>query len=493
MSALELESPVPAARLRDLNAAPLRPERDYVLYWMTAARRTRWSHALDHALAACRALGRPLLILEALRCGHLHAAARFHSFVVEGMRDQQARCARLAAVRYYPYLEPSPGAGKGLLAALAERACLVVGDDYPCFFLPRMLAAAGARLDVRLAAVDGLGLSPLRGGTRVFSRAHALRRVHQKELLGHLEQGPAPDPLRGGLRGLPPAPELPESVLRRWPATDLAAPQIADLPIAQGIGPVAGVTGGERAARAALGRFLAARVEHYGEGRNHPDDECASLLSPWLHWGQLGAHEVFWALAEREGWDPGKVSGPIKGQKEGYWGMSPGAEAFLDQLATWRELGAINCARGGDCESYSGVPAWAQETLAQHQRDPRERLYSLEELEGARTADPLWNAAQRQLRAEGRIHNYLRMLWGKLAIAWSRDPQEAFERLVLLNDRYALDGRDPNSYSGIAWVFGRYDRAWGPERPIYGKVRYMTSDSARKKLRLEDYLARWSR
>ena len=172
--------------------------------------------------------------------------------------------------------------------------------------------------------------------------------------------------------------------------------------------------------------------------------------------------------------------------------MSSGAEAFLDQLITWRELGLQRTCKLGRAERFDDLPDWAKQTLALHRADERPHLYSLEDFDGARTHDELWNAAQRQLRLEGTIHNYLRMLWGKKILHWSKSPEEAFKIMLHLNDKYALDGRDPNSMSGILWVLGLHDRAWGPERPVFGKVRYMTSDSTRRKLRLKAYLERWS-
>jgi deoxyribodipyrimidine photo-lyase len=172
--------------------------------------------------------------------------------------------------------------------------------------------------------------------------------------------------------------------------------------------------------------------------------------------------------------------------------VSAAAEAFLDQIVTWREVGyGFSFHRPDDYDRYHSLPDWAKKTLEDHAGDPRPHLYTLEQLDAAETHDALWNAAQVQLRREGRIHNYLRMLWGKKVLQWSPSPQEALERLIELNNRYAIDGRDPNSYSGIFWIFGRFDRAWGPERPIFGKVRYMTSKSTRRKVRVTDYLKRY--
>ena len=167
--------------------------------------------------------------------------------------------------------------------------------------------------------------------------------------------------------------------------------------------------------------------------------------------------------------------------------MSEASEAFIDELITWREIGFNYCAREPVPDDYETLPEWARETLAEHEEDPRPYRYSLEEFEEAETHDELWNAAQSELRREGTIHNYLRMLWGKKILEWSDTPREALQTMIHLNNRWAVDGRDPNSYSGIMWTLGRYDRGW-PERAVFGKVRSMTSDSTRRKVSLKKYL-----
>jgi len=186
------------------------------------------------------------------------------------------------------------------------------------------------------------------------------------------------------------------------------------------------------------------------------------------------------------------VADNAKGARSGWWNMSESAEGFLDELITWRELGFNMSSQQADYTRYSSLPDWAQETLAEHASDAREHVYSLKEFEQAKTHDELWNAAQRQLLVEGRIHNYLRMLWGKKILEWTATPEDALSIMIELNNKYALDGRNPNSYSGIFWVLGRYDRAWGPERPIFGKIRYMTSDSTRRKLRVDGYIEKYA-
>jgi deoxyribodipyrimidine photo-lyase len=158
---------------------------------------------------------------------------------------------------------------------------------------------------------------------------------------------------------------------------------------------------------------------------------------------------------------------------------------------TWRELGFQFCHHRPDHEQWSSLPDWAQTTLALHSADTRDHTYGLDEFAAAATHDPLWNAAQTQLVREGTIHNYLRMLWGKKILEWTEHPRQALEIMLELNNRYALDGRDPNSVSGIFWVLGRHDRPWGPERPVFGKVRYMTSANTARKVPVKEYLARY--
>jgi deoxyribodipyrimidine photo-lyase len=485
---------VPALRVRAAGDAPVRPGGDHVLYWMIAARRASWSFALDRALEHCRALGKPLLVLEALRAGYPHASDRLHAFVLQGMARNTAAFAQ-AGVTYLPYVEPAAGAGRGLLEALAARACLVVTDDFPAFFLPRMVAAAAARLPVRLEAVDGNGLLPLAAAPRPYPTAFAFRAFLQRELPRHLGSFPSPRPLAALARLGLPAARLPREVRRRWPAAGAALlaadpTALARLPIDHGV-PPAPAQGGSAAARSALRTFVEARLAGYAEDRNHPDLDAGSGLSPWLHFGHLSAHEAFDAVARAEGWSPERLQGAKGGKRAGFWRMGASAEAFLDQLVTWRELGYLFAARKPDHAAYGSLPPWALATLEKHAADPRPHRYDLAALESAATHDPLWNAAQRQLRREGRIHNYLRMLWGKKILEWSRTPEEAAAAMAHLNDRWALDGRDPNSTSGIFWCLGRFDRPWGPERPIFGTVRYMSSANTARKVRVKEYLARY--
>ena len=487
-SPFSLKCSVPAVRLWLVNDVPPRDEGRFVLYWMTAARRTRWNFALQRAANWARALNKPLWIVEPLPLGGQWRNDRRHKFILDGMADNAARLDGKPA-GYHPFVERKPGETQALLDVLGRDASVIVGDAHP---MP-LHAMPPCSTAVRCEVADGNGLLPLCMADRAFARAVDFRRFLQRVLPDHLPAAPKADPF--SRVELPPPGSLPRSIVQQFPAAtpELLAgrpEELAELPIDHNVVPSA-IPGGELAGRSQLRRFLSERLPEYNALRNHPDDDATSGLSPYLHFGHVSPHEVFHELARREEWSPDRLSEKAAGSREGWWGMDESAEAFLDQLVTWRELGYNFCLHREDFDQYDSLPDWAKKTLADHAADSRETVYELDDLTAARTHDPLWNAAQNQLVREGRMHNYLRMLWGKKILQWSASPRKALDVMIELNDRYALDGEDPNSYSGICWVLGRYDRAWGPERPIFGKIRYMTSESAARKLHVGEYLERW--
>jgi len=460
---------------------------------MIAQRRTNWNFAFQRAVEWAVTLRKPLLVLEALRCDYPWASDRLHRFFLDGMLDNANRL-KGSGVFYYPYVEPERGAGKGLLAALAHTASVIVTDDFPCTFLPRMVAAAADQVQTRFEQVDSNGLLPLSAADAVFTTAYSFRRFLQRRLPECLERFPLADPLARAK--LPPLRQPPAAVLKRWPPVsenELQEPAalLARLPIDHAV-PPAPTRGGALAGHKAAHVFLKRRLPEYADSRNEPQLDVASGLSPYLHFGHVSVHQVFLDLAELESWSPKSLGGKVDGKRAGWWGMNPSAEAFLDELVTWRELGYNMTSRREDYDRFESLPDWAKQTLRKHARDRRVHTYSLADFESARTHDPLWNAAQRQLLREGRIHNYLRMLWGKKILEWTPTPEDALAVMIELNNKYALDGRNPNSYSGIFWVLGRYDRPWGPERPVFGTVRYMTSESTARKYKVKDYIAKYS-
>ncbi|HEU4534238.1 MAG TPA: deoxyribodipyrimidine photolyase, partial [Polyangiaceae bacterium] len=409
---------------------------EFVVYWPQMYRRARSNAALSYAVAEANERGLPLVVYEALRVDYPYASARFHAFVLEGARGEAARY-RARGAAYAFFLPKTAAEARGVFAALAARAALVVTDDYPSFVVPAQLARAAAACPCPLVAFDDNAVTPLALFPREEYAARTLRPKLHRALPDWLRPIEEPDCDRP-----PPArlelPFDPFDVER----ADLAR-AIAALPVDQGVGAVAESPGGSDEARKRLGRFVRELLSGYPDDHNHPDRAATSRLSPYLHFGHLSAREV--ALAVRD------ADGPTAAR-----------EAFLEQLLVRRTL-AFNLARSNPAHrTYEAAPDWARRALAARAGDPRPHLYSRRELEEARTGDEVWNAAQRELLATGAIHNYLRMLWGKCVIAWKATPAEAFAELVHLNDRYALDGRDPNSYTNILWCFGKHDRPWGP-------------------------------
>jgi deoxyribodipyrimidine photo-lyase len=439
---------------------------------MIAHRRVRLNFGLQRAVEWAEELGKPLVVLEHLPSGWHWDSDRLHRFALDGMVDN-ARRLENRPVLYYPYVEHRKGSGAGLLPALAGHACVVVTDEFPVKPWADMVQDAADAAGILVECVDSNGLLPIRAADRAFTTAFSLRGFLQKNLGPHLAEFPKVDPL-DRFDG-PPVGSLPPDVAKRWPAAsgDLLAGDadaLGGLPIDHSV-PVSRVPGGAVAAEKRLEKFIGEDLDRYGDDRNHPDEDATSRLSPYLHFGHISAHEVVRAVMAHEDWEPGRLGEDTRGKREGWWGMSPSAESYLDELVTWRELGYNMCSRYRSYDRYGSLPEWARESLEEHEGDEREYVYGIDELEAAATHDDLWNAAQRELLRDGRLHNYLRMLWGKKILEWTASPRDALDAMIELNNKYALDGRNPNSYTGIFWTLGRYDRAWGPERPIFGKVR----------------------
>lgn len=484
--------PVPDIRITQLNEEPVNTQGEYVLYWMIAQRRMEWNFALQRAVEWAYELGKPLLIFEPLRIGYQWASDRHHQFVIEGMRDHFELSGKVG-VTYYPYLERSHGEGRGLLNALSEAATVVITDEFPCFFLPRMVRSASQRLSCKMEQVDSCGLLPLRASGRAFTTAASFRRHLQKTLLPYFarDQFPEARPLadRPLLRGA----VIPSEILARWPRAEIdqyLSGGLRDLPIDHSV--FSTDQGGDQEAQRRLNIFVGERLRRYHSHRNSLDVCAASGLSAHIHFGHISVHQIAQLAFENSGWTPERVAPKPTGSRSGWWGASEAVESFIDELVTWRELGfAFSYHYPDDYDQFDRLPDWALTTLHEHEPDRRPHQYDLYQLEQGLTHDPLWNAAQNQLVREGRIHNYLRMLWGKKVLEWSASPRVALSHLIELNNKYALDGRDPNSYSGIFWCLGRFDRAWGPERPIFGKVRYMSSESTMRKLKARPYQDRY--
>jgi deoxyribodipyrimidine photo-lyase len=502
------------SRVRHCNDHTTPARGQYVLYWMTMYRRLQHNHALDYALHMARSLGVPLVIFEAVKLNYPWASARFHQFLLEGMADNHAAAAKLRAT-YWPCVETTEHPTHGLVRKLCEKARLLVTDDYPQFIIPAQIHAVATRVTIPVHAVDGNSFIPLALlGKTVGAAAHLRPRMHK--LFTHAwenQASPAPD-----FDGVALKADAPFLVWQ--PPADVAA-FVAELPIDQSVNAVNGARGGASSGRKLLKQFLAKKLSRYDAERNQPDDpkaNSASGLSAHLHYGHLSIQEVIRDTLGPD-WSPNELNLKTR-NKDDFFCRDANVNGFLDEAITWRDVGfqwhftrmaehralqgTVSTVKPGSQSHYNfssndyaplpnagtlaGVlPPWALATLVKHQSDQREYEYSFDDFEQAATHDKLWNAAQVELRHTGRIHNYLRMLWGKKVLEWSATPEDAYRTLETLNNKYALDGRDPNSYTGILWCFGLFDRPWPPERAVFGNVRFMSSVNTAKKFDLDGY------
>ena len=464
---------------------------DYVLYWMQINRRLHYNYALELAVAWANKLRKPLLIYEGLNIAYPWASDRIHTYMMQGMKEH-VDVSEDQSVNLFSYVEPEKGAGKGLLYKLAEKACCVISDEYPVFIIRKHNERVSQKLEVPYITVDSNGLIPLGLTDKDPYSAYLFRKVMQKHFVEAFTNPPKENPLddlenRDKIT-------LSEEFLAKYPsAQEMLAnipDTVANLEIDHQVKPIE-AAGTRAAALERMNAFITDDLFDYEEKRNDPDENKASGLSGWLHFGKISEYEIVKAVLDKQpkGWDLPDIT-PNNGKRDGFFKGDPNIESFLDELITWREVGFHYAHHRPDFDQFESLPDWVMETMDEHRSDERAYNYSLEEWEFSKTHDELWNAAQTQLREEGIIHNYLRMLWGKKVIEWSPDYKTALETLIHLNNKYAIDGRDPNSYSGIFWCFGRFDRAW-QERPVFGKLRYMTSDSTRKKVKLKQYLSKY--
>lgn len=465
--------------------------KEYVLYWMQTNRRFQYNYALEYAIAWANKLGKPLLIYEGLNVDYPWASDRFHTFMMEGMKENLEEASKLG-INFYSYLEPEKGAGKGLLYSLAEKACVVISDEFPVFIIRNHNKSIATKLDIPYITIDSNGLIPVGLTDKDPYSAYLFRKIMQKYFLEAFTNPPKQNPLKD-LEDINEI-SLPDEFLEKYPRGDEAFHDIKKVISKLGIDHSVGgidMNGTRKAALGKLEQFIAYGLMEYDEKRNHPDEKKTSGLSPWLHFGKISEYEIVKTVLDHQpkDWDLGNLT-PNGGKNSGFFNGNPNIESFLDEVITWREVGFHYAHHRPDYDQFESLPDWVQKTMNEHRNDNREYVYSLEEFEQSKTHDELWNAAQAQLREEGIIHNYLRMLWGKKVIEWTPDYETALDYLIELNNKYAIDGRDPNSYSGIFWCLGRFDRAW-QEREVFGKIRYMTSESTRKKVRLNKYLDKY--
>jgi deoxyribodipyrimidine photo-lyase len=458
--------PVAAERIRSLNTAKPRAGASYVLYWAQMNRRVSENHALAHAAEIANANGLPLLFYEALTCTYKAANDRIHSFVLEGVPDNAAEARRIGA-GYFFYLRATRSSPNDVLYRLAKNAHSVITDDYPVFIAATHNISVPKHIDVPYIVVDSSCIVPMSVHDKRNYGAYTIRpRIH-KVLSKYLQPVEMPR-LKHKWRG-----DLLQPDVSRL-ATDIKAENIpalvAGCEIDHSIQPSIEYKGGSHAAQARLETFLEERLRRYAKESSQPSKQATSTLSPYLHFGHISALEV--ALAVRAHAEEHKLM----------------PEEFLEELIVRREL-AFNFARfaGDQVESLDVLPDWCKLTMKKHAADVRPFLYAPVQFEHARTHDELWNAAQWELLLRGTIHGYYRMYWAKKIIEWSPTYEAALRTMIHLHDVYALDGRDPNTYTNILWCFGLHDRPWG-ERPVFGQLRYMSLEGMKRKTDVGAYI-----
>lgn len=451
-------------RVRLLNDARENSKGDYVLYWSQVFRRPHDNAALNFALERANEAGVPCVFYEAIRSDYPYASDRFHTFVLEAARETAETLEKRGILHAF-FLPRTPAEARGVVKKLAARARLVVSDDSPMFIQEHNVKAA-AKVSCPFYVVDDNIVVPLASFPKQEWAARTIRPKMHKALPEWLVP----------LREHRPKAAPPKELDLPFDPVDFGRADLAKLVAAceidHGVPAVAEFPGGHRSAEKRLKAFLDTKLRTYDHDRNEPSLDATSHMSPYLHFGMVSARKIALHVQElgRAHHDGASV------------------DAFLEQLLVRRGLAFNYAARSAKHRTFAGLPDWAKATLATHEHDARDYTVSKKDLEDARSPDEVWNAAQLELRARGVIHNYTRMLWGKLVLLWSKHPKTAHETLVYLNDKYALDGRDPDGYTNISWCFGLHDRPW-PERKVLGTVRTMSSASTARKYDLDSYLA----
>ena len=437
-----------------------RPGARCVVYWMQRAVRIEGNPALDVAIEAANLLGLPVAVYFGVIPNYPSANLRHYRFLQQGLCDAAEDAAELGVgfvVRRAP---------EASLEAFLEEvgAALLVGDENPCREPERWRQALTRRLRIPYWTVDADVVVPSRVFDRSFALLHHFRPRLKAELTRFLAAPRKTEPIHEWKPSKAPASfDLSGEITAGFTKLDRTVP------------PVDAFTGGSHAALKRLRAFVRDDLASYDEKRNRPETAGTSRLSPYLHFGNIGPIPI--ALAVQKAVASGKVPAAT-------------AERFLEQLIGWRELAVLFVRHEPNYDNWECAAPWARKALLEHAGDPRPHRYTLEQLERGETGDDLWNAAQREMATTGWMHNYLRMYWAKKIPEWTPEPATAFNWAVRLNDRYELDGQDPNGYAGIAWaIVGRHDRPWF-NRPVYGLVRPMTGASLARKFDAGAYIRR---
>ncbi len=437
-------------RIRRLNRKEIQKGK-YLLYWMQASQRTEYNHALEYAILKANELRQPVVVFFGITDRFPEANERHYFFMLEGLKEVKESLQRRGIQMVLLHQSPEIG-----VLSLAKRASLVVVDQGYLKIQRAWRDYASKRMDCPLIQVETDVIVPVEETSNKEEYAAAtIRPKIKSKLEAFLVPLKEHEPLYNSL-----SLEFDSFVLEDVNRA------ISKLRIDRSVKRVKTFHGGTKEAKAHLEVFLESKLDRFPELRNDPTVDSLSHMSPYLHFGQISPlYIALRVLATR----------------------SPGADAFLEELIVRRELSMNFVSYNVNYDSFEAIPGWAKKTLRRHKKDRRPYLYGLRELEMGKTHDPYWNAAQKEMVATGKMHGYMRMYWGKKILEWSKTPEEAYRTALYLNNKYELDGRDPNGFAGVAWCFGKHDRPWG-ERPIFGNVRYMNEKGLKRKFDVDRYV-----
>jgi deoxyribodipyrimidine photo-lyase len=442
-------------RVKQLNEVPIDNHGQYVLYWMSQSQREPHNPALEYALRRANELDKSMLCAFAVDANYPDANLRHFAFMLEGLAETATRLAKRGIKLVGRF-----GAPPAVVGELAADAVLVVCDRGYLRHQRRWRSEIADSCGKAVVQIEGDVVVPVEvTSDKQEWAARTIRGKIERRRDNFVRELQA-TPVRKS--------SLPLHVTGDRDFRDASA-VLRELDIDRSVARSERFKAGTEAARSALTSFLRRHLDGYADARNAPDNPQASRLSPYLHFGQISPVEVAAKVMRANS------------------GTADDKQAFLEELIVRREL-AVNfvffCA---DYDQYACLPDWASQTLAAHRDDSRPERYTRQQLEDARTKDPYWNAAMQEMRKTGYMHNYMRMYWGKKIIEWTNTPRYAYSTALYLNNKYFLDGRDPNSYANVGWIFGLHDRAWA-ERDVFGKVRYMSASGLESKFDINAYV-----
>lgn len=439
-------------RVKRLNTKEIE-DGDYVVYWMQCAQRTEYNHALEYAALWANKLNKPLVVYFGLTDYFPEATERHYYFMLQGLQEVQAQLKKRNIKFLLRKTSPEIGAlkiSKGAAVLVVDRGYLRI-ERYWRDYLAQRASCAVIQVETNVVVpIEEVSNKEEYAAATIRNKIYKVLDdyivpLKESKLINsslHIDFGEAEHSI------------------------DDLEEVIASMKIDKSVKAVKGFKGGTSVAKEIFEQFIEYKLDYYDELKNAPGEDYSSNMSPYLHFGQISPLYLYLRMLEVQ---------------------SKGKSAFLEELLVRRELSMNFVYYNCNYDSYKCAPDWAKKTLEKHIVDLRHHLYSLKELEEAKTYDEYWNAAQHEMVFEGKMHGYMRMYWAKKILEWSESPEEAFKRAIYLNNKYSLDGRDANAFTGVAWCFGKHDRPW-TERNIFGMVRYMNDSGLKRKFKMDKYL-----